>query len=186
MKWSEEAWKKAEHIYHDILTLPFVKELTAGTLSMERFLFYIRQDAIYIENYSRVLAHIASRLPRKDWLEDFLKFASDGVLVEKAMHASFTEISNSNTTATPTCLLYCSMSQQRLLNRWRWKRLPYCHASGYICASGMRFIRKASAIIPIQNGSILMPMSISLRQRQGLLRFAMDLLRIRLRRLEKK
>ncbi len=115
MRWSEEVWRKAGHIYEDILTLPFVKELTAGSLSMERFLFYIRQDAIYIENYSRVLAHIASRLPEKGWLEDFLRFASDGVLVEKAMHESFTECAGSNTAATPTCLLYCAYESAKAL-----------------------------------------------------------------------
>ncbi len=115
MKWSEEVWEKAEPIYEDILKLPFVNELSTGSLSMERFLFYICQDSIYIENYSRVLAHIASRLPRKDWMEDFLKFASDGILVEKEMHASFTALSTSNTVATPTCLLYCSYESAKAL-----------------------------------------------------------------------
>ncbi len=115
MKWSEEVWQKAEYIYEDILRLPFVKELATGSLSKERFLFYIRQDAIYIENYSKVLAHIASRLPEKGWREDFLKFASDGILVENALHASFTEISDTNTVATPTCLLYCSYESAKAL-----------------------------------------------------------------------
>ncbi len=108
MKWSEEAWKEVEEIYEDILQLPFVKELTAGTLSLERFLFYIKQDAYYIENYSKVLAHIASRLPKKEWREDFLRFALDGILVENALHSSFTEISSSKINPTPTCLLYCN------------------------------------------------------------------------------
>ncbi|MDE6650664.1 MAG: thiaminase II, partial [Muribaculaceae bacterium] len=95
MKWSEEVLKEVEGIYEDILRLPFVKELTAGTLSKERFLFYIKQDSYYIENYSRVLSHIASRLPEKEWREEFLRFALDGILVENALHASFTEISSS-------------------------------------------------------------------------------------------
>ncbi len=108
MKWSEEAWKEVEGMYEDILQLPFVKELTAGTLSRERFLFYIKQDAVYIENYSKVLAHIASRLPKKEWREDFLRFALDGILVENALHSSFTEISSSKLQPSPTCLLYCN------------------------------------------------------------------------------
>ncbi|MDE7345636.1 MAG: TenA family protein [Muribaculaceae bacterium] len=116
MKWSDEVWKKVECIYEDILQLPFVKELTAGTLDKERFLFYIRQDAIYIENYSKVLAHISSRLPKKEWREDFLKFALDGILVENALHASFTEISSSKINPTPTCLLYCSFESAKGLD----------------------------------------------------------------------
>ncbi len=108
MKWSEVVWKEVEGIYQDILKLPFVRELAAGSLSRERFTFYIRQDACYIENYSKVLAHIASRLPVKEWREDFLKFALDGILVENALHASFSDICTTDIQPTPTCLLYCS------------------------------------------------------------------------------
>lgn len=115
MKWSEHVWKEVEKIHEDILRLPFVKELAAGTLSRERFLFYIRQDAIYIENYCRVLAHIASRLQKKEWMEDFLRFASDGVAVERTMHASFTELSDSDAKPSPTCLLYCSYESAQAL-----------------------------------------------------------------------
>ncbi len=113
MKWSEEVWKEVEGIYYDILELPFVKELTAGTLSRERFLFYIRQDAYYIENYSKVLAHIASRLPKKEWREDFLKFALEGILVENAMHSSFADICSCEIHPSPTCLLYCSYESSK-------------------------------------------------------------------------
>ncbi len=115
MKWSEEVWKEVEGIYEDILRLPFVKELTDGTLSHERFLFYIKQDAYYIENYSKVLAHIASRLPKKEWREDFMRFALEGILVENALHASYSEISTSNIHPTPTCLLYCSYESSKCL-----------------------------------------------------------------------
>ena len=116
MKWSDEVWKKVEGIYEDILQLPFVKGLTDGTLDKERFIFYIRQDAIYIENYSKILAHISSRLPKKEWREDFLKFALDGILVENALHASFTEIASSKIDPTPTCLLYCSFESAKGLD----------------------------------------------------------------------
>lgn len=88
-KWSEEAWSLGEPIYKAITELPFVRELAEGTLNRERFLFYQKQDAIYVDNYIRVLAHVASRLPEIAMVEDFLKFALDGVLVEKALHGSY-------------------------------------------------------------------------------------------------
>lgn len=88
-KWSQEAWSLGEPIYRHIIRLPFVRELAAGTLIRERFLFYLRQDAIYIENYARSLARIASRLPETDMVEDFLKFALNGVMVERALHESY-------------------------------------------------------------------------------------------------
>ena len=77
-KWSISAWKAAEPVYEAILKLPFITELKEGTLSVERFNFYIGQDSLYINVYSRVLAHIASRLADMTQVEDFLKFAGDG------------------------------------------------------------------------------------------------------------
>lgn len=109
MKWSEEAWNAAAEIYDRILELPFVRELAAGTLSRERFQFYIGQDSMYIDNYSRVLAHVGSRMPRKEWMEDFLRFASDGIAVEKALHEFYlTGHDTGSLRPSPTCLLYNS------------------------------------------------------------------------------
>lgn len=108
-KWSEEAWSLAEPIYREILNLPFVKELAAGTLSRERFLFYIKQDSIYVENYAHVLGHVASRLPHMAQMEDFLRYALDGVAMERILHESYLGAEGrGDAKATPTCLLYNS------------------------------------------------------------------------------
>lgn len=106
MRWSDSAWKEAEHIYNAILQLPFVRELADGSLDRRRFEFYITQDAIYLDNYSRVLAHIASRIPSKKHSEDFLRFALDGVMVEKELHRSFLSHPLNDTEPSPTCLQY--------------------------------------------------------------------------------
>lgn len=108
-KWSEEVWQIAEPIYKQILELPFVCELAQGTLSRERFLFYIKQDSIYVENYAHVLAHVASRLPELAHMEDFLKYALDGVAMERMLHEGYLgKGGRGNTAPTPTCLLYNS------------------------------------------------------------------------------
>lgn len=85
-KWSQEAWDAALPTYNRILELPFIKELADGTLPRDKFLFYIRQDSLYIAEYFRVLANIASRLDRNDHAAAFIAFAADGVAVEKALH----------------------------------------------------------------------------------------------------
>ena len=113
MKWSDEAWKQAKPIYDAILRLPFVCELSDGTLDKERFLFYIRQDSIYVENYSRVLAHIASRLPLQDQVDSFLKFSADGIIVERALHESYLCNNPTDMQATPTTLLYNSFESSK-------------------------------------------------------------------------
>lgn len=109
-KWSEEAWAAAAPIYERILQLPFVSALADGTLPHDRFMFYLCQDALYINNYARVLAHIASRLTDSDQVADFLRFGMDGVEVERIMHDSYLK-SRCLTPSemSPTCLLYCSL-----------------------------------------------------------------------------
>lgn len=105
--WSETAWEASAEIFEAIKKLPFLSELADGTLSAERFKFYISQDKLYLDVYARVLAHIASRVPDAADLETFLAFASDGVAVEKALHAEF----DADTSAgmSSACLFYTSL-----------------------------------------------------------------------------
>lgn len=106
-KWSETAWAAASRIYEAITRLPFITRLADGSLEPERFNFYITQDNLYIDVYSRVLAHIASRLKPTDQLESFLQFASDGVAVERVLHASYNP--DPNTPMSAACLFYTSL-----------------------------------------------------------------------------
>lgn len=105
-KWSETAWQCASEAYEAITRLPFLQELSKGTLPYENFMFYITQDNLYIDVYSRVLAHIASRLPLMSDTETFLAFAGDGVAVEKGLHASFNPPQNAQ--KSMACEFYVS------------------------------------------------------------------------------
>lgn len=107
-RWSETAWEAALPVYRNILTLPFVCKLADGTLSREHFEFYLGQDSLYLDVYSRVLAHTASRLSRKDHVESFLRFALDGIEVERAMHSTFLNGAKPDG-MTPSCMLYTSI-----------------------------------------------------------------------------
>lgn len=106
-KWSEEAWQTSLPVYNAILELPFLKELAAGSLPIEKFRFYLGQDSLYLNQYSRVLAHIASRADDIALTETFLKFASDGIAVERSLHASY--ISEVPESMSPSCLFYTSL-----------------------------------------------------------------------------
>ena len=110
MKWSEQAWAATAAVYDKILEHPFVNSLADGTLSCERFSYYIAQDAVYLENYSAVLAHIASRLTARSDVEAFLGFAVDGIAVERSLHEAFmSEFAVGEMPASQTCLLYSSV-----------------------------------------------------------------------------
>lgn len=108
--WSENAWTAARHIYDKIIIHPFVRELSAGTLPVEKFEYYLQQDALYLDQYSPALSHIASRIPDKNHMETFIGFARDGIMVEQAMHREFLKkLPVREPEMSPACLLYTSV-----------------------------------------------------------------------------
>lgn len=107
VKWSQQAWEKADHIYKAILDLPFVTKLADGTLDRDTFNRYIGQDSLYIGVYCKVLANIAARLADTELTDAFLEFARDGVTVEKALHSMY--IAERPATMSPACLFYTSL-----------------------------------------------------------------------------
>jgi thiaminase/transcriptional activator TenA len=89
MKWSDKAWNNAEEVYNNIIKMPFITGLTAGTLELEKFKFYIGQDANYLEHFGRTLSIIASRVHQIEHVLDFIHFAEGAIVVEKALHESY-------------------------------------------------------------------------------------------------
>lgn len=109
-KWSDGAWEAAAGIYEQILRHPFVTGLADGTLPHDRFMHYLRQDALYLDNYTKVLSHIAARLYDRDDTARFIKFAQDGIAVEQAMHEVFLNgLRPAASEMSPACLLYTSV-----------------------------------------------------------------------------
>jgi thiaminase/transcriptional activator TenA len=89
MRFSDEAWQQNEGVREAIHRLPFNTELAAGTLSRERFRFYIVQDAIYLGQYARVLALAAAKAPEITILQGFANSALGAVAVEQALHGRY-------------------------------------------------------------------------------------------------
>jgi len=89
MRFSDDAWQQNAALRAAIHKLPFNTELAAGTLSRERFRFYITQDAIYLGQYARVLALAAARAPEIATLQAFASSALGAVAVEQALHGRY-------------------------------------------------------------------------------------------------
>jgi thiaminase (transcriptional activator TenA) len=112
MSFSTEAWRRIGPLYDSILKLPFNQELAAGTLSRERFAFYMLQDALYLTSFARALAVTAARAPDEDAIIQFAGSARTAVVVERELHAGFFKtygISPEQAAATepsPTCAHY--------------------------------------------------------------------------------
>ncbi len=112
MSFSEEAWRRIGPLYDAILALPFNRELAAGTLSRERFTFYMLQDAHYLTHFARALAVTAARAPDEEAIIQLAGSARAAVVVERELHAGFFEafgITPAQAAATepsPTCEHY--------------------------------------------------------------------------------
>jgi thiaminase (transcriptional activator TenA) len=79
----------AQPIWAAILAHPFLRELGDGTLPHDRFLYFIRQDYLYLFEFARVLCVEGSKAEDLDTLEMFAKHAANTVAVERVMHTGF-------------------------------------------------------------------------------------------------
>ena len=85
----DQLWEQTSGLRQAIHTLPFNRELAAGTLDRTRFAFYITQDALYLEQYARILAMAGARGPDGAALRLFGQCALEAVAVEQALHAEY-------------------------------------------------------------------------------------------------
>lgn len=104
--WSRLAWKASSEVYGKILKHPFIKELSAGTLPREKFMYYLGQDALYLKEFGQAMAAAASRFTELRNREMFMRFSAENLCSEKALH-DFWLKDEAPAAASPTCLL-CS------------------------------------------------------------------------------
>jgi thiaminase/transcriptional activator TenA len=113
-QFSEAAWQCTTQLRHAIDELPFNIELAAGRLSRDRFQGYIVQDALYLAQYSRILAIAGARGPDAETLRAFGSCALEAVAVEQALHERYltefgvdpSRLADAET--SPDCLGYTS------------------------------------------------------------------------------
>ena len=82
MEFSQEAWGKITPIYDASIKLPFNQELAAGTLSTDRFRFYVLQDSLYLVAFSRALSVAAAKTNDTDAMVRFAESAREAIVVE--------------------------------------------------------------------------------------------------------
>lgn len=86
---SDAAWQRTTKLRQAIHALPFNTELADGSLSQQRFQGYVIQDALYLGQYSRVLAMAGVKGPDGATLHAFAQSALEAVAVEQALHARY-------------------------------------------------------------------------------------------------
>jgi thiaminase (transcriptional activator TenA) len=85
---SARLWDSISDIYGAILAHPFLTGLTDGTLPAESFGFYVVQDALYLRDYARALATVASRAPTAGAMRMFASHAAEAIAVELELHGA--------------------------------------------------------------------------------------------------
>jgi thiaminase/transcriptional activator TenA len=108
MKWSDTAWQAALPVYNDIIAMPFITELANGSLDVEKFKYYLQQDAHYLEYFARSLAIIGAKVEDVNVMLDFVRFAEGAIIVERALHDSYFKEYNVGQRAaiSPACSHY--------------------------------------------------------------------------------
>jgi thiaminase/transcriptional activator TenA len=89
MTFTGQLWKDIGPIYAAIIDHPYNRELAAGTLPPETFKHYLKQDALYLLDFSRALAIVSARAHSAEQILLFLNFARDGLVVERALHQEY-------------------------------------------------------------------------------------------------
>jgi thiaminase/transcriptional activator TenA len=101
-------WRDIAPVFDAIINHPFLAELTDGSLARERFVFYMQQDALYLEDFGRALGLAGVRSPEAATVQAFLDFGSVAIAVERALHESYFEEFEASQEAemAPACFAY--------------------------------------------------------------------------------
>jgi thiaminase (transcriptional activator TenA) len=86
--YSSRLWESISDIYGAILAHPFITGLTDGTLPEDSFSFYVIQDALYLREYARALAAVASRAPTASAMRMFAGHAAEAIAAELELHGT--------------------------------------------------------------------------------------------------
>lgn len=112
--WSQSAWRTIVPVFKDIISHPFLTGLIDGSLERDKFLFYIRQDAIYLDDFAKAMAGVALKTSRREHTETFLRLAGDTIGAELELHRAFLGQLDFKVQPSPSCLLYISYIHRQL------------------------------------------------------------------------
>ena len=103
-------WNNASDIIAKELEHPFCKELAQNTLPLEKFKYYLQQDALYILKYAEAMALLAKKAPTPQIEEELLKLSAESYEIEHLIQKGyFNKLKIEETTLMqPACLSYSS------------------------------------------------------------------------------
>ncbi|QKQ99089.1 thiaminase II [Metallosphaera tengchongensis] len=85
----ERFWSSIQDILRGIESHPFIIGLTDGSLPMDSFKHYIIQDALYLNEFSKVLLMASIKAETQEQRMNFMTHVLDASKVEEGLHSSF-------------------------------------------------------------------------------------------------
>ncbi|MDP9352292.1 MAG: thiaminase II [Chloroflexota bacterium] len=88
---TQRLYEGARSIWLKQLEHPFVRALGEGTLPRSRFEFYIRQDALFLNELTKTFAYATTRTENSHEMQRFGELLLNTLQVEQALHQSYGE-----------------------------------------------------------------------------------------------
>lgn len=86
LKPADRLQEAAMPVWERILEHPYIRELKEGSLPIETFRFYVQQDWLYLQEFTRAAAIIAGRCPEPDLMKFLLAWVEPLVSMEHHFH----------------------------------------------------------------------------------------------------
>lgn len=147
---TERLWNRVAPIWNSYLEHPFVKGLGEGWLEKEKFKHWLKQDYVYLMEYSRLFALGSAKANDLQTMTTFAKLLHDTLYMEMDLHRQYAAgfgISAEEleqTKASSTTSAYTSY----MLNVSQQGGMENVVASVLTCAWSYNFIGKELSVIP--------------------------------------
>lgn len=175
-KFTDRVFNRIEPLWDAYLEHPFVKGIGEGTLDEEKFKHYLKQDYIYLIEYSRIFAIGASKSKSLQSMTMFANLLHGTMNYEMDLHREYADkfgISNEeleNTEPSATMTAYTSY----MLNKAQLGGVENATAAVLACAWSYNFIGKKLAKWPGALGHELYGNWVKMYSSEGFTKIADD------------
>lgn len=87
---ARQLWEANQDLAEACLDHPFVRGIASGDLPLDRFRFYVGQDAYFLDAFARAYALLLAKAPDREGLVAF-KELLDGALNELQLHRTYAQ-----------------------------------------------------------------------------------------------
>ncbi len=88
-KYSQQLWQAGANLYSRVLSHPFLLGLVRGNLPAANFGYFLKQDGIFLDMYSRSICLLAARAPEAQDVLNFSRDAAEALAAEQNAESSW-------------------------------------------------------------------------------------------------